>query len=218
MDASSTTDRTAKVLPWAKREFPSAFSVEETARRVGHYKWIEMRIFEMLGGWVAMCPELEVKMQVGSHCYNHAFHADLWHKRLPELGELKQDRLTVPPNDELVELLDTMAGGMTTELTIERLTGMYRVLLPALIGAYTYHLNNTSTVTDAPTMRALKMCLGDDTEEWRDGELLLQSLLQDDAAIDRSSVEQARLSKLLLLAGGVAGEGSIFPATIAGNG
>ena len=36
--------------PWDRRELPGLFSVEETARRVGNYKWAEMRLFEALGG------------------------------------------------------------------------------------------------------------------------------------------------------------------------
>ena len=36
--------------PWDRRELPGSFTVEESARRVGNYKWIEMRLFEALGG------------------------------------------------------------------------------------------------------------------------------------------------------------------------
>ena len=63
-----------------------------------------MRLFEALGGWVATVPELDVKMRLGTHCYHHAWHAELWHKRLPELREMNPDRLTVPANDEMVAL------------------------------------------------------------------------------------------------------------------
>ena len=73
----------APFAPWDRRELPGSFSVEETARKVGNYKWIEMRLFEALGGWVATVPELDVKMRLGTHCYKHAWHAELWHKRLP---------------------------------------------------------------------------------------------------------------------------------------
>ena len=66
----------------------------ESARRVGNYKWVEMKMFEALGGWVATVPELDVKMRLGTHCYKHAWHAELWHKRLPELREMNPDRLT----------------------------------------------------------------------------------------------------------------------------
>ena len=43
------------------------------------------------------------------------------------------------------------------ELTIEKLVGVYRVLIPHKIAAYTFHLNNTSTITDAPTIRSLEV-------------------------------------------------------------
>ncbi|MET0882812.1 MAG: hypothetical protein ABWZ13_01565, partial [Acidimicrobiales bacterium] len=78
----------AAFAPWDRRELPGAFSVEETAARVGHYKWIEMRLFEVLGGWVATVPEIDVKLRLGTHCYHHAWHSELWHKRLPELREM----------------------------------------------------------------------------------------------------------------------------------
>src|SRR5438445_43045 len=63
--------------PWDRRELPGLFDVEETARRVGNYKWIEMRLFEALGGWVATVPELDVKMRLGTHCYHHAWREAL---------------------------------------------------------------------------------------------------------------------------------------------
>ena len=131
--------------------------MEESARRVGNYKWVEMKLFEALGGWVATVPELDVKMRLGTHCYHHAWHAELWHKRLPELREMNPDRLTQPANDDLVAFVDAMTEPEAPELTIEKLVGVYRVLIPHKIAAYTYHLNNTSQITDAPTIRSLEL-------------------------------------------------------------
>ena len=147
----------APFAPWDRRELPGSFDVEESARRVGNYKWIEMRLFEALGGWVATVPELDVKMRLGTHCYHHAWHAELWHKRLPELREMNPDRLTQPANDELVAFIDAMTEPEAPELTIEKLVGVYRVLIPHKIAAYTYHLNNTRPITDAPTIRSLEV-------------------------------------------------------------
>jgi hypothetical protein len=195
--------------PWDRRELPGAFTVEETARRVGHYKWIEMRLFEALGGWVATVPELDVKMRLGTHCYKHAWHAELWHKRLPELREMNPDRLTQPPNDEMVTFVEALTEPEKPDETIEKLVGVYRVLIPHKIAAYTYHLNNTSTITDAPTIRSLKLALADEFDDWRDGEMLIQSLLDRPEEVDRSTAHQARLEKLLIAAGGIAGPGSI---------
>ena len=168
-----------------------------------------MRLFEVLGGWVATVPELDVKLRLGTHCYHHAWHSELWHKRLPELREMNPERLTAPPNDELVVFVDAMTEPEGPELTIEKLVGAYRVLIPAKIAAYTYHLNNTSTITDAPTIRSLKFALADEFEDWRDGEMMLQSLIQSEAELDRAIAHQSKLQKLLLAAGGIAGPGSI---------
>jgi hypothetical protein len=195
--------------PWDRRELPGAFTVEETARRVGHYKWIEMRLFEALGGWVATVPELDVKMRLGTHCYKHAWHAELWHKRLPELREMNPDRLTQPPNDEMVTFVEALTEPEKPDETIEKLVGVYRVLIPHKIAAYTYHLNNTSAITDAPTIRSLKLALTDEFDDWRDGEMLIQSLLETPEEVQRAAAHQARLETLLLAAGGIAGPGSI---------
>jgi hypothetical protein len=199
----------APFAPWDRREIVGAFSVEETARRVGHYKWIEMRLFEVLGGWVATVPELDVKLRLGTHTYHHAWHSELWHKRLPELREMNQERLNVPPNDEFVAFVDAMTEPEAPELTIEKLVGAYRVLIPAKIAAYTYHRNNTSSVTDAPTIRSLDFALGDEFDDWRDGEMLIQSLIETDEEVQRAVDHQAHLQKLLLAAGGIAGPGSL---------
>src|SRR5688572_20742427 len=167
----------AAFAPWDRRELPGAFSVEESARRVGNYKWIEMRLFEVLGGWVATVPELDVKMKLGRHCYHHAWHAELWHKRLPELREMNPERLTRAPNPELEEFVAALTEPEAKELTIEKLVGVYRVLLPRKIAAYTYHQAATSKITDAPTIRVLGFVLGDEHEDWKEGEMVLQSLI-----------------------------------------
>jgi hypothetical protein len=93
--------------------------------------------------------------------------------------------------------------------TNEKLVGVYRVLIPHKIAAYTYHLNSTSQITDAPTIRSLKFALADELEDWRDGEMLLQSLIETEEEVQRAADHQARLEKLMLAAGGIAGPGSI---------
>ena len=204
----------AAFAPWDRRELPGAFTVEETAKRVGHYKWVEMKTFEVLGGWIATVPELDVKMRLGTHCYHHAWHADLWNKRLPELREMNTERLTAPA-EGMEAFFEALTEPEAPELTIEKLVGVYRVLIPHKIAAYTYHLNNTSTITDAPTIRSLRFILQDEFDDWRDGEMIIQSLIETPEEVDRAAAHQVRLEKLVLAAGGVVGPGSIgmSPAT-----
>ncbi|MFP5327427.1 MAG: hypothetical protein ACLGHT_08085 [Acidimicrobiia bacterium] len=83
------------------------------------------------------------------------------------------------------------------------------MLIPHKIAAYTFHMNNTSTITDAPTIRILRLALQDEFEDWRDGEMLLQSLIETEEEVDRAMAHQARLEKMILMAGGIAGPGSI---------
>jgi hypothetical protein len=199
----------APFAPWDRRDLPGAFDVDETARRVGHYAWVETKLFEALGGWVATVPELDVKLRLGTHTYHHAWHADLFRKRLPELREMKPERLTVAPNPELEAFVEALTEPEAAELTIEKLVGVYRVLIPHKIAAYTYQMNNTSRITDAPTIRILNFILQDEFDDWRDGEMLIQSLLRspDDAA--RAAAHQGRLEAMMVAAGGIAGPGTI---------
>lgn len=199
----------APFAPWDRREIAGAFSVEETARRAGHYKWTEMKLFEALGGWIATVPELDVKMRLGTHCYKHAWHAELWHKRLPELREMNPDRLTLPANDAMVRFIEAMTEPEAPDQTIEKLVGVYRVLIPRFIAAYTYHMNNTSEITDMPTIRTIKFILQDEFDDLRDGEMLLQSLIDSPEEAERAAAHQARLEKIMIEAGGITGPGSI---------
>ena len=132
---------------------------------------------------------------------------------------MNPERLTVPPNDEMVAFVDAMTEPEAPELTIEKLVGVYRVLIPHKIAAYTYHLNNTSTITDAPTIRSLKFILQDEFEDWRDGEMLIQSLMRH-AGGRAAGGRRARvdLEQLMLAAGGIAGPGSIGNAYVDADG
>jgi len=215
MTDTTQTESTARApfAPWDRRDIPGSFSVDETARRVGNYKWTEMKLFEALGGWVATVPELDVKMRLGTHCYHHAWHADLWHKRLPELREMKPERLTVPANAAMERFIEAMTEPEAPELTIEKLVGVYRVLIPRFIAAYTYHRNNTSEITDAPTIRSINFILQDEYDDWRDGEMLLQSLITTSTHVERAAAHQAKLEALMVEAGGITGFDSIGMGT-----
>jgi hypothetical protein len=199
----------APFAPWDRRQLPGLFTVEESARRVGNYRWVEIKLFEALGGWVATVPELDVKMVLGRHCYHHAWHAELWTKRLPELREMNVERMTVAANPEFEKFIDAVREPEAPELTIEKLVGVYRVLLPHKIAAYRYHVNGTSEITDAPTIRSLKFALQDELEDWQDGEMLIQSLLDSPEKVERAIARQKELELLIVAAGGIAGPDSI---------
>jgi hypothetical protein len=122
---------------------------------------------------------------------------------------MNPDRLTQPANDAFVTFMDAVREPEAPELTIEKLVGVYRVLIPRFIAAYTYHLNGTSRITDAPTIRSLTFILQDEFEDWRDGEMLIQSMLDSPEKIARANKRQAELEQLVVASGGIAGPGSL---------
>jgi hypothetical protein len=187
---------------------PSGFTLEEAARRVGHYRWVEQTLFEILGGWVATVPEEEVRVWLSTRSYRHAWHAELWERRQPDVRGIDVDALTAPANAEMERFVASVSEPNADDQTIEKLVGVYRVLIPYLVAAYRYHLDQASPVADGPTMRALELVLRDELEDWREGELLVQWLVGTEEELRRASVHHARLEAEIKLAGGVAGPGS----------
>lgn len=135
----------------------------------------------------------EVQLIFGQHCYQHAWHAELFEGRLPRLREFAADKFTCSPNDAAGRLLDAMQSKVTA---IERMAGAYRVLMPRLVGAYEAHLALTVPITDSPTIRSLSLALTDVLQEWRSGELLLQRLLRSPEAIAEAADTVAELELL----------------------
>lgn len=190
-------------------------TLEASALRIGRYRWIEMRLFEALGGWVTGVPELDAKALLATHSRHHGWHAELWHDLLPVLpttdagqpgaGTPIEDWAPPASDEQLAAFAAALTEPRAPGLTLERLVGVYRVALPHTIVTYTRHLRAASSVADGPTIRALRLVLSDELDHWRDGEMLLQSLVVEPGMLDRAAAHQVRLEKLLVAAGGIAG-------------
>lgn len=182
-------------------------SLEASARRIGHYCWIEMRAFEILGAWTGSVPEPAIKATLATHSRQHGWHGELWHDLLPVIGETGVDSFVAPPARALAAFVEAVAAPDAPELTIEKLVGAYRVLVPRLVGTYGRHLDRASPISDGPTIRALRLVLSDQRDHWHEGEALLQAVLRSDADVDRASSHQRELERLLVTAGGITGAG-----------
>lgn len=193
-------------MPWDRPDRLVTLGIADTARRAGHYRWISTQLFETLGSWVASVPEVDVKQRLGVHAHHLGWHAQLWRDRLPELAEMTPTSLTVPPNDALRTVLDLV---QSSDSTIERLVGTHRVVMPRLVAAYTFHLAHVSAITDGPTARTLTLAHADVLADWRDGEMLVQSLLRSPEDARVAAEQQARLEAPMVEAAGICGPGSI---------
>ncbi len=153
-----------------------AETIEQSGRRIGQHAWIEMRLFEILGSWVAPVPELEVKAVLAAQSHHHAWHAELWHGLLPSIPDLRTADLVAPADDATRALVDALAEPEGPDGTVARLERLYRELIPRHIAAYRDHLDRTTPVTDGPTIRALRLVLTDEEDDRLAGESLLAGL------------------------------------------
>ena len=111
-----------------------------------------MRLFEVLGGWVATVPELDVKMVLGRHTLSPRLA-----QRAVAQAAARAARDEPRPADAARRttrsstFMDAVREPEAPEHTIEKLVGVYRVLIPRFIAAYTFHLQRARA--RSPTRR-----------------------------------------------------------------
>lgn len=195
------------------REVGGAFSVEENARRIIHYRFAENVCMTTAGGWAATSPSIKVKFALGEHCYHDSIHSLWLGQRLPELRVTEHMDLATPPtirgsyqaeppNEAFLAFCERMQL-QTDELL--RVTGLYRVLKTHLCVYYRHHLTVTDQVCDAPTVRILRHILLEEEEHVRWGQAIFEELA-DTPEKRRQALEwQTELEVMLAASGGVTG-------------
>ncbi len=161
-----------------------------------------MRLFEVMGGWVRGVPDVDLKIRVHGDAHKHAWHAELWRQRLPGLDERAHDRLTVPPSDGLEAVMEELSVLGSEDAMLQKLVGLYWVVLPHLVSTYRHHRRTATAVTDGPDLRILDLVLHDEEEDWIHGELLVRSLLGSEHDVHQAAACGARLGSRLMAAGG----------------
>ena len=179
-----------------------ATTIEDAARRAGHHRWTEMRLFELMGGWVSAVADPEAKIRLHVAARHHGWHAGLWGNVLPDASEDAVRRLAVAPSEAVRSLFESLRGPEGGGDTPEKLVAVYRVLLPHLVATYRAELGAASEVSDGPTIRTLRLVLRDEEDDWRRGERLVRSLLRNGEEIQRAAAHQGRLEAVLARAGG----------------
>lgn len=142
----------------------------ENARRLGHQRWLELQLFEVLAGWATDTPEAHLQPMFAAHCHHHAWHADLIAARLPEIDEVDTAALTVPADAEAQQLV---ASARATATTAERLACVYGAIYQRLSADVTAHLQATDPRVDGPTTRVLTLITRDLIEDMLAGDMAL---------------------------------------------
>lgn len=194
--------------PWDVRTAPRILSAEESARRVRTFAAAEERAAQVLEAFAGSIDSEHGSATLARHARHHAFHAELLRERVADASGSKGD---AAKDADVAAFLDAIAEPKGADQAIELLTGVYRVLLPRAISAYTYFVRALGADATDADQRWYDMILKDSFDAVRDGELLLQSLLGEggEAAVQRSADAKARLETLILKAGGLVGPDSL---------
>jgi hypothetical protein len=162
-------------------------------------------MMRLLGGWIALTPELDAKLLFGRHVWDCAQHADLWGRRLPELRAPAHQ--SEPANTGVVAFSTLVGTAEAPTQTIERVVAVYRVLKPHVATVYERHLAVTNPVYEPPTRRILARCVEEERRHAAAGARVLQRLLASDPALwARAQVWESRLLDALAAAGGISGD------------
>ncbi len=170
-------------------------NLEESARLAGSHAWMERRLFEILGGWVATTSEHAAKLLFDRHSSHHAWRARQWWDRLPVLADTDRQALAGSAVPAMAPALEQLAG---LDTTVARLAGAYRFALPRLWSGYQSHVGSAGGPSDGSSLRTLQILLPDVTSDWQEGEALLQNLLagRDEVLVASSTVEALEVTLL----------------------
>ena len=193
-------------------------TLDETGRLVGGFAWVELRLFEVVGGWVPHTDAPEVVAHLASASRRHAARAELWLGHRPVVADRDPDELVVAPTAGAAAALDALAepgghdghdghdgaGPDGADSTVARLAGLYRVVVPRLQDSYAAALDVVSPIADPALRRTLRAVVDESAEDAATGDRLLQALLV--ASEDRMATAaraQERIDALMDDGGGL---------------
>jgi hypothetical protein len=188
-------------FPRDARKMGGKFTVQENARRLLRFFYLERRLAHGLGSWTLAIPELEVKIETGRHIFWHMDAARRLRERLTE-----QERRPAAIDDYRDTEIDRFVDeALSATDAAELLVGVHQVAGKALETAYRHHVDDTDSVADAPTIRAMRQILLDYEPMLTWAEQSVAAYIE--GGVDESRLEawRWRLSQLLASIGGVTG-------------
>jgi hypothetical protein len=131
-------------------------SVHDRAAALATFRFVEVKLMEIVAFWTPTTPEMEVKVMFGRHIWEFAQHADALGKRTFELRQ--PEHYTLAATEAYTSLLTDVKGEATTA---GRLAGLYDVVLPGLITRYSDYLASTDALLDQPSLVIIERILAD---------------------------------------------------------
>ncbi|MBC8186925.1 MAG: hypothetical protein H8E78_01785 [Proteobacteria bacterium] len=193
-------------IPADLRELTGRYDVEAMARRCRNFRYAEEWMMMVLGGWVATIPELPVKTGLGKIIWECAQAADVLGNRLPELRcGLRAVNASESANEGFATVIQSIAEPERPDLTIEKLTGPFDVLMPHLVDVYELTMRETDQICDAPTIELLEDIVRKHRRHISWGQEVLDRLCDTDGQDETRRAGAERVPSARVACAGVAG-------------
>jgi hypothetical protein len=134
----------------------TTLSVQQRAASIATFRFIEVKLMELIAAWTPSTPEMEAKVMFGRHIWDFAQHADILGKRTFELRLPEQHSRR--PSEPYVQLLE---AALSVKPTAERLATLYDAILPGLERRYRAYVSQTDPVLDEPSIVLIERILRD---------------------------------------------------------
>ena len=134
----------------------TALSVPDRAAAIATFRFIEVKLMELVATWTPSTPEMEAKVMFGRHIWDFAQHADILGKRTFELRLPEQH--SRPAAERYVAFLQS---ALVVSGTSERLATLYDAIVPGLERRYRAYVSQTDPILDDPSIILIDRILRD---------------------------------------------------------
>ncbi|MCY2982988.1 MAG: hypothetical protein NTY15_05045 [Planctomycetota bacterium] len=129
------------------------WSVEQSTERLKRFHYVLKCMYETLTARITAEPVYELKTAMSHHAYLCAEYTTAIRRRVSEM-RVPPLGLDVVPHESLKLLMDEILAAPTTE---ELVSGVYEILVPALLEASHRLQSDAHPLADAPTVRLAKL-------------------------------------------------------------
>jgi uncharacterized ferritin-like protein (DUF455 family) len=185
---------------YTRRDPTAMHDVRENARKLAILYTVEVEVARLIGLWLPKVREIPEKLSLGQMLYEDAEHAHWIEKRLEELrvppATIDGFRKRTAPLFKALE---------RAEDANSFLSGLFRVIKPALLADYQRHIEACPPYVDEPSVRFLRRIIADEETHIAKGLSLLAT--RKGAAAASGVLQDRALWRLDLRDGGfVAGD------------
>ena len=171
--------------------------LDEAARRAGGHRWVEGRLFEILGGWVASTAEVRCQAPASTATASTTPGGPTsGGTGLPVLAGI--DRGRTGDRSVTRNRRPDPSAGIHWRATFPDWRAPTVSPCLAWSAPIRRHRLNANPASDDAAMRTLDIVLPDLIADWRHGEVLLQRLLNDQRRVVAAADTVANLERLLV--------------------